>query len=122
MGGKGGMPAKQVRVRALQLTLDMATSRAHLAVQMPSPQQLGVNPQQLNQSLQALPSGGLPQYGGPRPFGPGQFNPFDRPMPGPRPALDMMPSGAPKNFAPPSPRKPAPMSGLLSNLYGNFGG
>lgn len=92
------------------------------AVQMPSPQQLGVNPQQLNQSLQALPSGGLPQYGGPRPFGPGQFNPFDRPMPGPRPALDMMPSGAPKNFAPPSPRKPAPMSGLLSNLYGNFGG
>ena len=25
-------------------------------------------------------------------------------------------------FAPPSPRKPVPMSGLLSNLYGNFGG
>lgn len=64
--------------------------------------------------------------GGPRPFGPGNFGPdmqvppVSRPMPRPMP----MPGShrPPMTFAPPSPRKPVPMGGLLSNLYGNFGG
>lgn len=72
-------------------------------VQMPSPQQLGVNPQQLNQSLQGLNLGGLPQYGG---------HGFGRPVPGPRPGLDI------SSFGNINQTGPALGGGLLKVLYG----
>ena len=91
-------------------------------------------------------------YGGPRPFGPGSFKPDMNVFPGlsssgqvqslPPPAFlpdqgismgtisQRQPLSQPQtasfnppmSFAPPLPRKPVPMGGLLSNLYGNFGG
>ena len=65
-------------------------------------------------------------YGGPRPFGPGSFRPDMQVLPVSRPMARPMPMlgshRPPMTFAPPSPRKPVPMGGLLSNLFGNFGG
>jgi hypothetical protein len=84
-------------------------------------------------------------YGGPRPFGPGMFQmqassnmPMGRPMPmdmqgasGMTPiqgltnygqSTPMQQSWQRPSIAAPTPQQPKPMSGLLSQLYGNFGG
>ena len=89
----------------------------------------------MDQNLRGPAGNAQNNPGGPRPFGPGPFNTLDRRsqmnvFPGHTTGV-MAPSigrpqvasfNPPMTFAPPSPHKPVPMGGLLSNLYGNFGG
>ena len=116
-GGKGGMAKGPGPGVAIDSGYGNFTGAP--PVQMPSPQQLGVNPQQLNQSLQGLNLGGLPQYGGPsfgRPAPMPAHNPFMKAF-GNIDQTGQTLGGGNMTPAAPSPRLQN-FQGLLSRIYG----